>query len=183
MSQLTKKYPATTALVGRFARSSGCKTAESHLFHDLCARGSANVCQRARYRASSAHIHRIGETNRFDALLPMPRAPSSKDCISVGTLLLRKTHCARPLTTERMSRRADDGPDSRPDGTSGHPFRASIGATDRPCRHDGTWPRTLHGMFSPTKAGSALHMGTLRARERWRFQGTQLSKRGKFGTL
>ena len=157
MSQLSGKYPATKARSGRFARSSGCKTAKSQLFHDLCARCNANVSQRARYRVSSARAHRIGEISRFEAFLRMARAPSSNACIVVGTLLLRKTHCDRPLTTERMSRRADDGPDSRPDCTSGHLFRASIGATDRPFRHDGTWPRTLHGMESPTKTRSSPH--------------------------
>ena len=47
--------------------------------------------------------------------------------------------CDTPLATERRSRRASGVPDFHPKCTSGEAFRASIGATERPHCHDGTW--------------------------------------------
>ena len=109
-------------------------------FSTSCAQSAVRSCVSERCQKIRQHTRlKNGKVNRFEAGQPMARAPGSFRCISVHASLHSTTRCGRPLATERRSRRASGVPDICPKGTSGQPFHASIGATERPHCHDGTW--------------------------------------------
>ena len=105
-SQLRESTQPPQHLFGRFARNYGCQTAESHLFHDLCAKCNANVSQRARYMENCLYTNfRKGYSKAFEHAFTSQRAlcscrdfcraPSMRTSSSHGTRMVKHSGSER----------------------------------------------------------------------------------------